>query len=958
MPKQMPAFKAPLLPQAPSVAALNANLQSNIAQARALGANTNTGGGSILTRVFDVLSRGDYAVMNSIKRGLEVEHGLNGQTAHGGFSPQVLGAMGSGFIRGLTGKDKTYGSTALQTLSEANPGNPLFKNRVFQGLGGLAMDIAGDPVSYLSLGAEKALTPLELAGRAAKAIEGVQKASDLAANAGTLSTAVRTAQTAGAPARSRLLVNFAGRNVMPNRLGELAYSGLAAPVRAVGSFPTMQKVGQAFSLEKQFPGLSHQLNRVFNNKYNYYANQTQRQIADMFKGVTENQMGDIMRSINMPSAENRARLVGTTLEDGRSLGDVRNQVQEMLGRLDTIESSRTMTPNGENLFDPNGPAHRSPTQFVSNHVPFYFPNEEYNGTLYDKFMRMNTKRIADTGTAMTHAEVNAMGLHPEGNLQAIMMHRAKSAYGHAARSMINNEAIDRYGTEIFGGALDRNNEQLLKAAKENDLVPAHESLLRNTKHAGKDMYIPRQLNESLLEAQKLYDKPAESKAFWSLWDKALRGWKSSVTTYNPRHHLSNMLGDAMFNWMAGVKDPRAYADAVKTWGRKEGGIMLNGKKIGYDELMDAYINHGGMGGFTRSEILNKPFEPVHANIPGRQVQFGEGFAQKAHDIAGRIGESAVGQKVGDVASTINQGVDRFADARENYGRLANFTNSIKEYARNTKGFDLANPDHLNKAFEYAANKVRKFNLDYGNVTRFETMLRRGVPFYTFTRQAAPLFAQMMIQHPDIMSRFPKYQRTLSTLLGVDPNQSPMSEFVPKYIQDAMDIRVQGDQRTNFLGKLVGSNNPLYADPTLPIQSILNLFNGIPGTGTGGPKELERTFLNQTVLRPIVEGGTGRSTLTGGPIKSTTPGYFSGQLPSLLRTLVGETPGVKSLPGIKELNPPAAAADRKSLLLQNLNAISPVTLRELTPTVQRGEVKRQTDILTGRIKARKAKLSKK
>src|SRR5215510_14750632 len=111
--------------QNPNVMKLYNQLQAQRAQLGAMGGKVPSHGHpSILGRVFDILSRPDYAVMSAINKGYRTEHGLDTGKKQGGFSPAVFGAMGSGFVQGLTGKSKERGADILGSMSQAMPNNP------------------------------------------------------------------------------------------------------------------------------------------------------------------------------------------------------------------------------------------------------------------------------------------------------------------------------------------------------------------------------------------------------------------------------------------------------------------------------------------------------------------------------------------------------------------------------------------------------------------------------------------------------------------------------------------------------------------------------------------------------------------------------------------------------------------------------------------------------------------
>src|SRR5678816_1279010 len=91
---------------------------------------TNPHRPSLLNRLVDVLSRPNYAVANMFDAAAHRHNPL------------------SALFRGLEGKDKT-------TFSDVIKNDLGIKNKVVQGLGGFAADVALDPTTYIGAGAIK-----------------------------------------------------------------------------------------------------------------------------------------------------------------------------------------------------------------------------------------------------------------------------------------------------------------------------------------------------------------------------------------------------------------------------------------------------------------------------------------------------------------------------------------------------------------------------------------------------------------------------------------------------------------------------------------------------------------------------------------------------------------------------------------------------------------------------------
>lgn len=148
---------------------------------------------SIFGRIFDVMSRPMYAVGEAARQGME-------DVAQGKSVGGSLKDITSGAWQGLEGKQKTdwtrilneagqlhhlgkQGENISQALKEVNSGKPVKSdiNGIAAALGGLAGDIAFDPMTYTGVGA---VTKIKDIGRSAESLQKVLKVRDTLAAAG------------------------------------------------------------------------------------------------------------------------------------------------------------------------------------------------------------------------------------------------------------------------------------------------------------------------------------------------------------------------------------------------------------------------------------------------------------------------------------------------------------------------------------------------------------------------------------------------------------------------------------------------------------------------------------------------------------------------------------------------------------------------------------------------------
>jgi hypothetical protein len=211
---------------------------------------------------------------------------------------------------------------------------------------------------------------------------------------------------------------------------------------------------------------------------------------------------------------------------------------------------------------------------------------------------------------------------------------------------------------------------------------------------------------------------AATTQFVRTFDNIQRIWKTGVTTPNPSHHLRNMMGDMYLNWLAGVKSPLDYTRGWRVLTGK-GTVKIGDMVVDASDLHNLYKVHGGAAGFFNTDLVG--------------------------------GGMLVGTAFENPASKFNQGMEALRHVtaqREDWMRLANFTNAMEEGARQTGARSWSD---LERLAADATKRVRKYNFDYGDLTDFETKVRRFVPFYTFMRKNIPVQLEMIAFHPNTRS---------------------------------------------------------------------------------------------------------------------------------------------------------------------------------------------------------------
>jgi hypothetical protein len=282
----------------------------------------------------------------------------------------------------------------------------------------------------------------------------------------------------------------------------------------------------------------------------------------------------------------------------------------------------------------------------------------------------------------------------------------------------------------------------------------------------------------LTRSYKALTNSEEVNKFLKVYDGAQNWWKMWSLGARPAYHTKNTIGNLWNNYLGGVTSPKPYGDAAAFQIKVAKG-NLEGKIAGYPtkDLYDAMMTRG---------------------------IFGEG--QYGGDITRRLEEQIQGaSKNPFTLSTKNpilQGGFKMGQTIEDNARVALFI------------------DQLNKgsSFDQAANHVRKYLFDYGDVSPFEKdVLKRVMPFYTWSRKNIPLQLEALATQPDKIN---KINLAMNNAQQANQVQQPDLAQVPGYIREQAPVYVGSDQQAGTVTAI-----PLTGlIPTFDIASITKFLN--------------------------------------------------------------------------------------------------------------------------------------
>lgn len=884
-----------------AVARAMASLQRARIQSQALGAGGGKKKGpSILGRVFDVISRPMYAVNEGLARTAEHLGAATPQSRQkGNAGLDIL----KGIAGGLAGKNKTdFGDTMLRS-AEADPNSllskPIRENRYnIRTIGGLVGDIATDPLTYTGVGLEESIPKavaktaglraaksaieteqnvkrvLEVgnAAREARLAKGAKSIVDVETGTKTVQTAEQVAKKADKLAQRAM---NAERDIIAsearNTIGKQVTEGLIRdnPGKVQLKFGLGHNKKVIAESEKLYKGTStlakavgktaagSKLNEAFRtaSKFPDGTNVMRRQVE--LKGIShaEQDMKE-MREFYKGLSKDQKILVSHLIESG---GQAPTELQPFVDKA--TDMFRQM---GEKEVDAkvfrNVKGKEAADHLLDNYVYHYY--EGGTKAERDAFKASRRKAVGPESPGFTKQrqlktlkEAKAAGLKPVEAIDDILAKRIGKHYQAVARSEYVNAVTKEFGTEA--GRLSKN---------------ARAELMSNGYREAKSLYAPKgtmfpdHIAKSLEVLDNMHNSDELYNSFLRVFDKAQQYWKFGATSVNPGHHIRNMIGDAWNGWIDGIANPKYYEQAARAASKdakltiKVGDVTLT-----KPEILALQIDKGAKSGFTPIELSR--------------------------------GERGIGSHIRGKINTVGE-------AREDYMRMAHFLGALQQEGRGAK--TLAEVD---KAAERAAARVRKWKIDYGDITDFEkNVMKRAMPFYTWSRKNIPLQIEALALHPHRISVIPKGQAAIMRLMGQDQGDygSTFNDLgtIPDWLKEMAPVRLQGEGE----GK-----SSIYWVPPLPFQDIGRYTEG-------GEQGVLRSIVSQMTpfARVPIERATGQQLFSGSPNPSTAQ-YFANQNP-MLRQIFNTVTG-KQAP----------------LSMKNLNYLTGAGVYEVTPQQRAGQV---------------------
>jgi len=263
------------------------------------------------------------------------------------------------------------------------------------------------------------------------------------------------------------------------------------------------------------------------------------------------------------------------------------------------------------------------------------------------------------------------------------------------------------------------------------------------------------------------------------YDPAISWWKAWTLAPFPAYHTRNVVGNMWNCFLAGVHDPRVFHDAA----RIEMALWEPSTKFGHGFRDNAqrFLGRANLDDVARKYSFQS-FDELSQAAHSRGIM-GRGWmaAEVGH---GEQPTNLMGRWFGRESSTIRGGMT-IGTLLENNARLGLFLDQTRKLT--SMGVPLRN------AIDDAALTTKKFLFDYSDegVTEFERkVLKRLMPFYTWTRNNVPLQLEYLVKRPGKFGMIEKARQAYQVAepLG-EMGPEPDERYMPGYMKQMYPWRM-------------------------------------------------------------------------------------------------------------------------------------------------------------------------
>ena len=675
-----------------------------------------------ITGAVDLASRGQYMSASYTSKLTELARKNPSKTlsmfAPGGvnaYNAKDSKSLMAAAYDGVTGKKKM---SYYQVLKENG-----INNKIILGVLGFAGDVLLDPANYVSLGLAKPLSQATLAKAGAEAAENAVKktTADIInksyVNRGKTLKPGRPAHKAAVAAETAKIDMEAIAKAASDKVVQTLQAANPGAIQfkvghtVLGQSKATYVGGRTLKDKVIESKIGNTLTEGFSTKYIDVDNTGRVVSAEGLNHSRRKIVNGGMHDSQNTIAKQRVDWDIITPEEGDMITNYRERgviVPSEFNKPLTNDPTRTLgefitktEKHFDNLFSSQGTIgviNRSAADYIKNYVPMYANKGLPSAIRLEKTTRKLAKQ---EGTDLTGHKLLDLKdqFKPMTNMKDIISMSLQENYHKATYAQWKDEAITQYGIKPTSKAA-------LKAAEAKGMVEFADGI-----------YMHPNIKKVMEAVDDIRLRTNDSHDMLNKLSELQNLWKFSVTALRPGHHVTNFIGDFVTsmvdgNSMKNMKDSLLLFSGKSNLGgnfrriKRSDGTFITKT---FDELKDMYYRSGADAGFHSADV-------------GLDAEAPKTWAGK----------------------TLNtrpvKRIRKASEARESSIRFSHWLSSVEDGVR--RGL----PDA--KAIDEAADRVLKFEKDYGDFTKFEKSVKKGpIPFYAWFRKNTPLMLEMLMTKP-------------------------------------------------------------------------------------------------------------------------------------------------------------------------------------------------------------------
>lgn len=247
--------------------------------------------------------------------------------------------------------------------------------------------------------------------------------------------------------------------------------------------------------------------------------------------------------------------------------------------------------------------------------------------------------------------------------------------------------------------------------------------------------LPKEVSDYLTDFQKTKDR--------TTFDKIMDTWKKGKTLWNPGYHIRNIASNQILSEMSTGK---GLVPTVANY------VESVAKYLGKGE--QKYVNEAVEAGIIKNKYFNEGVEKFIENS----------FSPQKKSLFNKIASLP--------------------------GKLDNKLGELQQFSEDTAKLNVYTSWREKGAtVEKAAEEAQKAIFSpYRLNPKERTIAKDIVPFYSFTRQAAPYIGKQLVTHPERFTKYPKFEQAM-----VNSNPPENKKYMPDYMREMIPTGAKNEK---------------------------------------------------------------------------------------------------------------------------------------------------------------------